>query len=82
MIEELRCEYDTRKSFYGKALVETNEGIKTLYSYETKVCEIRDGIPKVTWEGYSATTYRHIREFLRQNGFGKYSKKMIEELID
>lgn len=77
---ELSCNYDSRKSFYGKAQVEVNEGTKALYSYGTKVCEIKDGIPRVTWRGYSQTTYRHIREFLLQEGFGKYTKEMIAGL--
>lgn len=78
---ELKNIYENRKSFYGKAKVEEIKEGKILYSYGTKVCEIRNNIPTVVWSGYSQTTYRHIREFLQQEGFGKFTKKMIENLI-
>jgi hypothetical protein len=68
--------YDTRKSFYGKAIVEGN----TLYSYGAKVCEIKNEQPQVYIKGYAltATTLRHIKEFLRQNGFNVNTKKDVE----
>ena len=52
MIYELKCYYDARQSFYGKA-----------YVVDT----------------YSQTTLRHIKEFLKQNGFKADSKKQIME---
>ena len=68
---ELGCIYDPRESFYGKAKVVEDRGCQTLYSYDTPVAKInRKG--KVTllteWD-YSQTTMRHIKEFMRQNGF-------------
>lgn len=73
---ELTTEYDSRKSFYKKAMVKVEEGTKTLYSYCTKVAEIKDG--KVTVLAlHSNTTTRHIKEFLRQNGFNAYTSKQI-----
>ena len=67
----LNPEYEGRKSYYGKAIVETdNHGTSTLYSYNTKVAEIKDN--EVTlfpaWNK-STTTLRHVKEFLKQNGF-------------
>lgn len=56
---------DNRKSFYGKAKVYADGNILTLYSYNTPVARL-DGITKkVTrlWDGWSATTGRHIKSF-------------------
>ena len=68
---ELDCRYDARQSFYGKAKVVVDKGCKTLYSYDTPVAKInRKGELKLLsyWD-YSQTTMRHIKEFMRQNGF-------------
>jgi hypothetical protein len=63
-------QHDARKSFYSKARVDDNGNEKTLYSYNTPVAKIVDGnvslLPK--WDS-SATTLRHVKEFLKQNGF-------------
>lgn len=81
MITELKPIKDTRKSFYGKAVVETKGNVLTLYSYNTKICSIIDGCQFVKhWDGYSLTTNRHIAEFCLQNGFTPYSKKEWENL--
>jgi hypothetical protein len=76
MTTELEAQYDNRKSFYGKARMRT-EGNKTiLTSYTTDVAYIEDG--KAHVEGtYSNTTLRHIKEFLRQNGFYVDNKSQI-----
>ena len=76
MSYELRAIYDSRKEFYGKAkVIENGDGIKTLRSYQTEVAYIKDGRAYVRGH-YSATTGRHIREFLLQNGFtaGKWAQ--------
>lgn len=76
---ELNTVYDSRKSFYGKAKVEETETAKHLISYSTKVASIEGD--KATVNGtYSPTTLRHIKEFLKQNGFNADSKAQIEEL--
>jgi len=81
MLYELSARYDRRQSFYRKAYVEEKGGIKTLLSYRTKVCRIKDG--KVTllpdWN-YSSTTVRHVREFLRQEGFAVGSKAELAKM--
>lgn len=75
---ELQPMYDARKSFYGKAHVwEDDYGQKTLRSYSTNVATIKDGIAEVHGT-YSATTLRHIKEFLKQHGFTADSKAQIE----
>ena len=67
---DMRPQYDSRQSFYGKARVDDDGGELTLYSYNTPVAKISGGkvqlLPK--WD-LSQTTLRHVKEFLRQNGF-------------
>lgn len=93
MTTELKPMYDNRKSFYNKAIVTENamllengtplraDGEKHLYSYGTEVCYIDNNnkihlLPK--WN-FSQTTLRHIKEFLKQNGFKAESKAQIEK---
>ena len=79
MIEyELKPIYSREKSFYRKAIVEIEDNKKTLYSYNTKVAVIEDN-RAIVFNTYSATTLRHIKEFLKQNGFEAESKKQIEK---
>lgn len=75
----LEAQYDSRKSFGGKAQVETdNAGTETLYSYGTPVVKIVKGkvtlLPK--WDS-SATTLRHVKEFLKQHDLKAESKEQI-----
>ena len=63
MITELKPLY-SQKSFYGKALVIDEKGVKTLQSYQTKVCRIDEkGNFERLWNGYSVTTMKHIHAF-------------------
>lgn len=77
-IYDLDTQYDSRKSFYSKAKVDTGDnGDKNkLYSYNTLVAEIVDGKP-VVHGTYSATTLRHIKEWLKQLGYRADSAKQI-----
>ena len=73
-------EYDTRKSFYKKAVVETTDDGKEIYlsSYGTLVATINTSMEVVTVNGwYSQTTARHINEFLAQYGFPTLNKKQM-----
>lgn len=78
-IMELCPYYDSAQSFYGKAKVIEIENdvflvsydtIVAFYNRETKIAEVVDT--------YSATTLRHIKEFLKQSGFKAENKKQIE----
>lgn len=74
---ELEARYDSRASFYGKARVEVHEdGTKRLWSYSTHVASIKGGKPMV-FDTYSTTTLRHIKEFLKQNGFKAETSKQV-----
>lgn len=81
---ELTPQYDSRKSFYNKAMVMENpeeskgdEYTKTLMSYQTPVAAIQADGKAVVFGIYSNTTLRHIKEFLLQNNFKAESKKQI-----
>lgn len=78
-IMELCPYYDSRQSFYGKAKVIEIENDVFLVSYDTVVAFYNRNtkIARVV-DTYSPTTLRHIKEFLRQNGFKADSKKQIE----
>ena len=66
-IYELAARFDRRKSFYGKAhVIELDNGIKQLQSYNTIVGEIRNNTYFQLWDGKSQTTTRHINEFKKQ----------------
>ena len=63
--------YDGKKSFYNKAIIEEESGIKKLYSYNTLVCTLsnndiilNDAVDQSLL--FSNTTLRHIKEFLKQ----------------
>ena len=83
--EYLEPIHTNQKSFYKKAYTVTAEegsyldNIVELFSYDTKVAQIN----KVTRDAqifgsYSATTLRHIKEFLMQHGFRVGTKKELE----
>lgn len=66
-IYELTARYDARKSFYGKAhVIELDNGIVQLLSYDTIVGEIKNGKYYQLWNGKTQTTTRHIKEFKKQ----------------
>ena len=60
---------DGRKSFYGKAWVRTlTTGTEVLRSYNTDVIKrMKDGRLIRLWDGWSATTGRHISSFCGLN---------------
>ena len=60
----LHC-LDSRKSFYGKAIVTELNGNVILTSYATDVCGIINGEFKRFWSGESTTTTRHVNSFLK-----------------
>ena len=76
---ELCPYYDSAQSFYGKAKVFEIENDVFLMSYDTIVAFFnRDTKIVRVMDTYSATTLRHIKEFLKQNGFKAETKKQIE----
>lgn len=69
-VYELVPSYDSRQSFYNKARVDIHGDEQTLYSYNTPVAKIVSGRVELLdkWD-CSSTTLRHVKEFLKQNGF-------------
>lgn len=60
---------DGRKSFYGKAVVMVEDnGTETLYSYNTPIIKrLVSGELVKLWDGWTATTGRHIQAFCGLN---------------
>jgi hypothetical protein len=73
-ITELMPRFGTRKSFGGKAMVECGEDFYRLYSYQTLAAEIfvhpkhRHVREVNVLNVQSATTLRHVKEFLAEYG--------------
>lgn len=65
----------SRKSFYGKAIVKTENDISSLTSYNTIVATYNHTTNKMVVNGwYSMTTARHINAFLDHFGLPTQSK--------
>ena len=59
---------DNRKSFYGKAIVVDENGVKTLFSYNTKIISKEEnGTLHRYYDDWTATTGRHIKAFCGLN---------------
>lgn len=71
-----------QKSFYGKATVyEYADGAMVLTSYATRVAEITpDGEFRRLWNGYSATTMKHVNAFIARYGIDGGGKKWWDSL--
>lgn len=71
-LNELKPRFSSQQSFYGKALVGINNGVRVLYSYLTPVALIAGNKQIITnnEDLLSNTTMQHIHEFLKQ--FGSY----------
>lgn len=65
---ELKPLFSRQKSFYGKAYCHHSKDYTALQSYETLVVGVDhvEGIVFFPWSDYSATTARHVVEFLKQ----------------
>lgn len=73
--------HDRVRSFYGKAEVTHTKNGLLLTSYKVPVCIIRDFGQVYLGDKWdcSPTTLRHVKEFLKQNGYKAESKKQIKE---
>lgn len=73
--------YDSKPSFYNKAVVYEDGDIKKLKSYETIVSIITGDTVEVLAGAHKkalgCTTLRHIKEFLKQNGHKAETKAQI-----
>ena len=66
-VKEYELPATGQKSYYNKArVIKDNNGDIFLRSYDTLVCYINKAGEFVRlWDGYSATTMKHINDFLR-----------------
>lgn len=72
-----------QKSYYGKAQVIYNDdGSVSLKSYDTIVCMIKDGDFVKLWDGYSATTMKHINDFRMMFNLPTLNKKEWDKLSE
>ena len=70
MLTELKPIFCKQKSFYGKAVVESNDKEICLFSYCQKVCTISGtGSIRLYGKYNTQTTRKHIVEFVKQNQF-------------
>ena len=75
-----------RKSFYGKAWEIGKRYGWELVSYGTTVARLDRGSAEEClklvrlWDGYSATTMRHINAWLQWHGMNLITKKQWEEM--
>lgn len=71
-----------QKSFYGKAVVESDGDEKTLRSYGTAVCRIRGGEvsygPKAAC---SMTTMKHVKAFVFRETGAKVTTEEIRKAV-
>jgi hypothetical protein len=84
MIYELKPQFDTRKSFYNKAVVIAEGDTLTLKSYNTNILQLDTNTNTLTFltkniKHFTMTTNRHINEFLLQ--FTTHTKKTKSELL-
>ena len=77
-VDELSMEF--QKVFYRKAALIKNEGKVFLQSYNTIVACIDKGKLLKLWDGYSATTARHIDAFCYSFDVKSVSKKEWENM--
>ena len=79
-MKELKPIHNSQKSFYRKAFV-TQLGERTmLHSYDTLAVTISQNqnvFLHISYEDVTASTMKHIREFLLQEGYEAGSKKEI-----
>lgn len=71
-----------QKSYYGKANVIVTDKARYLLSYNTIICRLSFGGEfRKLWNDWSATTAKHINDFMVFTRFGKgFNKKQWTEL--
>lgn len=85
MKELIPNQFDGCKSFYGKAYyLALGAGVFMLYSYGTPVAAVFADTPRPivrkVWDGWAATTARHIKSFLVRFGAPNAYKSKSEWL--
>lgn len=63
------------EGFNNRATIREEGNTIILTSYYTDVCAIIDGHFVKLWDGYSATTMKHINTFCKHFGFKGFNKR-------
>lgn len=72
---------NSQKSFYGKAQVHEDRGVRTLFSYGTPVASINvSGVFTRLWDDWSATTGKHIKAFCVNEGVEVINKAAWDKM--
>lgn len=82
LVTELSAVYDSQISFYGKALLISGNGVTELQSGKYRVARLENGeltILPGAKDWWTATTGRHINDFVQQNGGSKMTKAQVIE---
>lgn len=88
--KELRAAIRERKYLSGsfplpgsnnRASIRTDGSGYILTSYYTDVARIENGVFSALWEGYSATTMKHINLFRQLYGLPRINKRQWIELL-
>ncbi len=80
-LRQNKLEAKYQKSYYGKAKEIELNGFKYLKSYNTIVCAITPSNEFIRlWDGWSATTSKHVNDFRENNGMKAISKKEWKKL--
>ena len=59
---------NSQKSFYNKAIVTIENGVETLYSYNTPIIKrLENGTLVRLYDGWTVTTGKHIKAFCGLN---------------
>ena len=76
--------FSNQKSFYGKARMIVADDSTILTSYAVKIVELKNNKLKMICKqrDLSATTLKHLREFLRQFGFGNIAELTKKEMVN
>lgn len=89
MLKQLEPRYDSRKSFYGKAHIWTDENSNEiiLISYHSEAARYVNGHLALNSDLsddmlFSKTTLRHIKEFVRQISGLSLTKKQLENEVE
>lgn len=73
-------EFVRNKSFYGKAKSVGINGVGMfLISYNTIVCYLDEKGLHRTWNGWSATTARHVTAFLTRYAYSKFKRGLSKK---
>lgn len=73
--EKYQSRFEIIKSFDSRSAIINDNGVPTLLSYWTKVARLENGKMVRMWNGWSATTAKHVTSFCTYYKIPSPSKK-------